>query len=220
MRKVFILTLLLSSCSVLDRNNIAPGYSEAFTTLKAAIFGQQSGFDLNRETINAIPYASLLLRIGNGPEGLMILESVNKDIHTWVSSDGIRVMIQNGRIISTNGLINNLKIINFPKKASDLERFNLDNVVRFSSYYSFSQPTLIDLKVENFVSPLRIEQVEILGISKNLKLVTEEINSRRIRWNSVNRYWVDQSNFTWKSEQKISPKLPVIYYQITKKPSY
>ncbi len=220
MQRIFILTLLLSSCSLVDSNNIAPGYSEAFVTIKAALFGVESNEDVNREIIDAIPYASLILKIGNGPEGLMILESIKKDRFTWVSADGIRLVIQNGRIISSSGLFNNLKSLNLPKKAFDFSQHPNETGQSFYSYYTFSDPTLIDLKVSHTLSTIEEEEVNILGIEKKLLLYREIIESKKIRWKSENRYWLDENKFVWKSEQTISPKLPVFYYQITKKPSY
>ena len=43
----------------------------------------------------------MLLKIGKGPNGLMILESLNDDDYTWVSADGVYLVINNGKIIKT-----------------------------------------------------------------------------------------------------------------------
>ena len=216
----FLILYLLYSCSLLETNNIAPGYSEAFFTIKSALFGEPENQQINRELIDAIPYASMLMRIGNGPEGLMILESISRDKLTWVSADGVRLVMQNGKIISSSGLINNLKEIRLPKKINNknwlTDRLNQES---FNSYYSFSQPTLIDLKVEHQLSPANSDNIEILGIKKNAELVTETIENQKIGWKYLNKYWIDKDNFIWKSEQKLTPKLPVIYYSVTKKPS-
>jgi hypothetical protein len=53
---------------------------------------------------------------------------------------------------------------------------------------------------------------------KNLRLIEETVTSSEIAWSEINQYWVDESNFVWKSEQNISPRLPTIYYEVTKKP--
>ena len=54
--------------------------------------------------------------------------------------------------------------------------------------------------------------------SKNLRLIEEKVTSKEIAWSEINRYWVDESNFVWKSEQNISSRLPAIYFEVTKKP--
>ena len=64
-------------------------------------------YPIDPEVIKNIPYASMLVRIGKGPEGLMILESINDDDYTWVSADGVYLVINNGKIIKTHGLNNN-----------------------------------------------------------------------------------------------------------------
>ena len=38
-------------------------------------------------------------------------------------------------------------------------------------------------------------------------------------WKVINRYWIDSEGYIWKSEQNISPKLPIIRIEVTKKPS-
>ena len=51
-----------------------------------------------------------------------------------------------------------------------------------------------------------------------LRLVEEVITSDEIAWKEKNSYWLDENNYAWKSTQYISPKLPPISYEVTKKP--
>ena len=53
---------------------------------------------------------------------------------------------------------------------------------------------------------------------KNLQLIEERIYASDIAWKEINKYWLDDENFVWKSIQHISPKLPPIRLEITKKP--
>ena len=106
-RLIFIVLLIaLCSCTTPNSNRIAPGYTEAFLTLKNAFFGYEESID--PEVISNIPYASMLVRIGRGPESLMILESIQEDRYTWVSADGVYLVLKEGRIIRSLGLSNNL----------------------------------------------------------------------------------------------------------------
>ena len=52
-----------------------------------------------------------------------------------------------------------------------------------------------------------------------LQLYTETKVNKYIGWNSENKYWVDEDFFVWKSVQNISPKIPKIIIEVTKKPS-
>ena len=53
---------------------------------------------------------------------------------------------------------------------------------------------------------------------KDTQPIEENINQIRLD-GKENKYWVDDSNFVWKSIQSISPRLPKIYIEVTKKAS-
>ena len=40
----------------------------------------------------------MLVKIGKGPTALMILEGVNGDEYTWVSADGVYLVLKEGKI--------------------------------------------------------------------------------------------------------------------------
>ncbi len=205
---------ILASCSALDTSRIAPGYTEAFNAIKVSIFGSKNEIDPN--LISNIPYASMIVRIGKGPKALMILESISKDKYTWVSADGVYLVIKNGKIVKTQGLPNNLNERLEPNVNWD--QYSLTKL-SFVSYLSFINPTLNNLKVEsNFVIKEEKEEKLVFG-NKKLKLIEEKISSDLIGWNETNKYWIDKNNFVWMSIQYISPKLPPIYFEVTKKPS-
>ena len=110
---VFIsLIIFFSSCASIDRNNIAPGYVQAFYSIKQVLVGSDN--TISPDLIRNIPYASMLVKIGKGPEALMILERINNDNYTWVSADGVYLVINEGRIVKTSGLPNNLNEVLLP----------------------------------------------------------------------------------------------------------
>ena len=205
--------ILISSCASIDTSRIAPGYVEAFKNIKQFITGVEN--EIKPEVIKNIPYASMLVKIGNGPTALMILESKNNEDYTWVSADGVYLVINNGKIIKTSGLNNNLKE---RLSASNTWHEAIDPKKEFVSYYTFSMPTLNNLKVTYTHSLKEIDNIELLFDTKKLQLIEEEISSNKVGWFRTNKYWVDDSNFVWKSVQNISPRLPEIYFEITKKP--
>ena len=101
MKNIIIMTtiIFLLSCSSIDTNRIAPGYVAAFTSIKQLITGDQSS--IASDLIDQIPYASMLVSIGNGPKALMILERISGDEYTWVSADQIYIVTRKGKIIKT-----------------------------------------------------------------------------------------------------------------------
>jgi hypothetical protein len=209
--------LFFNSCSLIDSSRIAPGYIEAFNTIKGVLVGYEND-QITPELVSNIPYASSILKIGKGAPGLIILESQNGNENTWVSSDGIYIVFEEGRIVKTRGLHNNL--VN-----SKSFRNNLKNIVTtkktesFIYYYSYDEPELVDMKVEVERKFIRVEQVKLLGHEAELSLIEERISNEYIGWKATNKFWVDENLFIWKSYQSISPKLPEFYIEVTKKPA-
>tara|TARA_Y100000385_G_scaffold282481_1_gene336996 strand:+ start:383 stop:1033 length:651 start_codon:yes stop_codon:yes gene_type:complete len=215
MKRILFIFLLCvtTSCASIDTNRIAPGYVEAFSTLKQLLIGVEN--DIDPEIIKSIPYASMLVRFGNGPTALMILESKVNDNYSWVSADGVYLIINNGRIIKTHGLNNNLteKLMNSINWKDDLY-----NGQKFISYNSFKDPDLNNLKVSSTYIQKGYEEVTMTFNVKKLKLIEEVMVSKEVGWKETNRYWLDEANFVWKSVQNISPRLPEVYIEVTKKP--
>ena len=209
---LILIVLSLSSCSTINSSKIAPGYAQAYEEIKNFLFGYESNLDLNY--IESIPYASMIVKIGNGPSGLMILESKANDKYTWVSADGVYLVIQKGRIIQSQGLSNNLDESIYSFQGWEGEFKNK----QFISYFSFDEPTLSNLKILSIFNTIGLEDVDLQMQSLNLKLVEERISAPILGWEKVNKYWIDENNFVWKSNQNISPRLPSISYEITKKP--
>tara|TARA_E500000331_G_scaffold144001_1_gene140287 strand:- start:336 stop:998 length:663 start_codon:yes stop_codon:yes gene_type:complete len=210
------LTFLLS-CSSFPLNNIAPGYLETFKSIKNAVLGFEDSF-ITRELVNNIPYASKTLKIGKGPKGLMILESINKDEMIWISADPIYLVTKNGRIIKTEGLENDLKGVIYPRISFEEILEKPTNLL--TSYYSYDNPELnnLELKIRYFVQAK--EEVFILNTKYDLTLVEEVVSNDKLGWNFKNLYWLDENFYVWKSQQTINPKIPEFTIEVTKKPSF
>ena len=216
MRYILYLVLLsfLWSCSNFPKNNIASGYFTAYEAIES-YFNPAGPEDLfSVELIDNIPYASSLVTIGQGSPGLVILESIKDSEHTWLSADKVYIVIRNGRVIKTAGLPNNL--IDFRSS-----RMNINTSVDLEvmSYYSYDEPALIDLKVTSTVKMIDTSKVSLFNRDIRLTLYEEYIQNEYLGWKETNKYWVDAEGFVWKTIQYISPKLPPIKIEVTKKPA-
>tara|TARA_B000000437_G_scaffold188347_1_gene145851 strand:- start:52 stop:564 length:513 start_codon:yes stop_codon:yes gene_type:complete len=169
--------------------------------------------------IDEIPYASLRMKIGDGPAGLVILQEINNDVYTWVSADNVVFSFRNGRIIETHGLLNNLT--NITMSNSD-ESYKVDfqeqkNYVRI---LSLSNPEVNSLKIVVNKKVIGKEIINILGKDHETYLVEEYLTNEYINWEYKNYFWVDTSTgFVWKSIQQIAPNVPPIKIEILKKPA-
>ena len=108
-------------------------------------------------------------------------------------------------------MVNDLYEINRPsiKFEEILKKGSTRNYV---AYYSFKKPSLNNLRVEISAKVIGNQRIKIHQDYKDLILVEERLVSKKINWKKTNRYWVDPENFfVWKSEQNISPKLPMLF---------
>jgi len=211
LKKLFLgsLFLCLFSCSGLNKQRISPAYFEAYEAL-SGYFLQTDNELITPQVIENIPYASARLKVGRGKPGLIILEKKIDNTEYWVSADGIYIVTKNGRIIQTQGLINNLTFLK-----TDNEKVSLDNK-QYVNYLSYDKPILFDLPIEIDTKSFEQKKIDLLKGETLLTLVKEEISNYEINWKATNKFWIDQDGFVWKSEQNISPKLPTFYMEITK----
>ena len=208
------------SCSSIETNKIAPGFKIAFDSIKKAVFGYPENTFITREIVENIPYASLTLKIGKGPRGLLILESVNDNETLWVSRDNVYIRLENGRITRTLGLVNNIATYLSPKVLfQDLVKQRPVNI-DFFAYYSYEKPVLNNLRTKVKIREISEQTIVILGHEMKTIVFEEEVENSYLGWKVKNKYWVDPKNgFVWKSIQNPSPKLPQFTIEVTKKPA-
>jgi hypothetical protein len=219
-RTYLILSIIfLESCASFNLQRIAPNYLDAYVNIKGSIFGFQD-YPISRDLVDNIPFASLKLKIGKGSAGLLILEEKKEKRLTYLSADNVRVVLHHGKIIRTSGLDNNLVEIKEPKNSfEDFLRSGKDEI-SYYSYSTYDYPVLIDMKNKITLKKLGTEGVEILDTKYNLVKFQETVENTYLGWKVINFYWIDNTNyFVWRSQQSISPLLPVINYEVTKKPT-
>ena len=213
---VLIFSLFTVSCASISQS-VAPGYVEAIKTIKGLIVGYENEL-ITPTLVKNIPYASSILKIGKGAPGLIILENKGKEKETWVSEDGIYLVFEEGRVVQTSGFFNNLT--NFKSVKNNFASLMDTNETQFLIYYySYDSPELINMRVEASRRFVRKEKVKLLNREEELYLIEERIVNEYIGWKVINKFWVDNDMFVWKSEQYISPKLPKFYIEVTKKPA-
>ena len=142
---------------------------------------------------------------------------MSKDKFTWISADEIYFVTMNGRIIRTAGLENNLIDATQPDINSIID--DLEYSQEYFYYYSYDFPELKNLELRAKIKFINRQEVNLLSGNRELRMFEEVIESSVLGWKVSNFYWIDDSNFIWKSIQHISPLIPQIEVEITKKPS-
>ena len=219
MRKllIFKIIIVLAGCSALPPN-VAGNFNQTFKAFSALIYGYED-YPINQALIDEIPYATLRMKIGKGPAGLLILESIDQDKYTWVSADNIYITTRGGRIIRAEGLNNNL--VDFvSSEPSFKELIDGDYIQSQFRMISLDNPSVFNMKLKVSYKRVGFEEVIILDKKRELILIEETIENSYIRWKYNNKYWVDKNTgYVWQSIQEIAPDIAPIFIQITKKPS-
>ena len=219
LNRVFLLASCLSliGCSSIP-DNVAGSWRYSFETFKSAIFGFED-FPITRELIDNIPYASIRLKIGKGPAGLLILETKERKKNTWLSADQVTIVEREGKIIRTLGLTNNLTSIR-PQSVNHVELVKNKDSPIYKSFISLDNPEVFELELKVKVLNKGLEEIEIVDKKHSLIHFIEEKENRYLRWKSKDHYWVDpEDGFVWKSIQNIAPNIPPILIEVTKKPA-
>ncbi|HIE4562019.1 YjbF family lipoprotein [Stenotrophomonas sp. C4297] len=142
----------------------------------------------------------------NGPAGgaVLVLGAVDGGRQAWYSSERSIVFLRNGLIEATHGgtpELQQMRIIG-PNPLLDLRKVKDGDVVQ--RRYDLMPDYRFNMKVTGTLHPLGTESVEILGRTRELLHVREEL--RGDGWKQQNHYWADPSSgFIWKSRQAIAP---------------
>ena len=161
--------------------------------------------------IKSSPYAMQLVGYKNS-HAVMVLAYVDDGSRlSWVDSEGNGFSTLEGKIIASNGLDNDLEIMNPPKVRNiflSLLEGNYE-LVDFDSLYRLSAPPTAYLEMQHVFKILeskqqtikrQIDQAEVV-----VSLIEEQIYVPAIRWKTSNFYWVDEKGNVVKSKQVLAP---------------
>lgn len=130
-----LLFLLLSSCTSIS--NI-----QSFYDLRSLAFGFPSQ-EITRQYFNEAKYSFATLRIGRGPESIIVLKEIIDNKAIWVSQDKITIITLNGRIVETIGLEYDYKELIYSES---------DRVVQYKNPNRITQQKVLieDSRLESF----------------------------------------------------------------------
>lgn len=165
---------------------------------------------LTRADIDRIPYASIAIRLGDGPQALLVLGRYDGDKLDWISARREVIVTRRGRVVKTHGL---------PQDVTETVFLTADPVGEPSAAVAAAQPCLrtLDLDpghrdgvvVSSHFARIGDETLEILGERIPTELWQERGAARQFAWDFVNLYWIDpRSGYVWKSRQAAAPALP------------
>lgn len=184
-KKLITALLMLSSCSYIS-------YSDTLPLIKTALVGVDD-IEITDEFIAQREYSFAKFKMGRSGIAILTLAYVNDGIYEWVSSTNEKVFTYNGKIIKTEGLINNINILNI----NDLIESSFGTKKQYSFLVNLTNPGAIVEHNSQFIfhSNLIIESVSIPSLNKNFE----------------NFYYINNSNGKIvRTIQSIHPRLPKI----------
>lgn len=198
---ILVVCLLLQACSATTKG--------LGTSLWHSIVGTD-GVQLTDDDIQNMRYASQYMSINGGPQLFVVLAYDENGQQKWVTQDRATLVTQNGRVVKTVGLGDNLtqvsnltddplakvnQIIDGAAWARQMAWTEHQQVRMATARSTFRWDGSDTLKVGSSVTPVRV--------------LDEEVTASGNTWH--NRFWVDSDGHIRQSKQYLGPD----YWPIT-----
>jgi hypothetical protein len=168
------------------------------------------------QEVQAKPYFQMHATTAAG-DAILILGNVDGQRQLWYGKDGVILVLEHGRVTQTVGLVQNLDASHL-ESTGDPFAIGLHKLGAPATYEredDWSPGYRYGIAVQGRLTPSGSTDVDILGTSHHVLLVTEDVAATAAGFHAVNRYWVDpQDGFVWMSEQEILPGLTLKLVQL------
>lgn len=200
-------SVLLAGCTSVSRSTV--------DTLRLAWHGTPK-LSPTAEQVQAKPYFQMRAITAHG-DAILILGNVVDGRQYWYGANGVALVLEDGRVVQTIGLPQNLdgsRIDNAGNPfAHGLQTMGAatayDRVDDWSPGYRYGIPVHAELRTSGDTN------IDILGASHHVLLVTEDVSAKTARYRASNRYWVDPADgFVWMSEQEVMPGTTIKLVQL------
>jgi hypothetical protein len=178
-----------------------------------------TGPSITLDQAAAVPFASLGVRIADGPEQMVVLASDTSGDQLWTSKAKIAVTTRHGRVVRTAGLPRNIDAVQL-HGGDAIPDTALDGLphetVRYSDFWDLNRysVTLRCTAVSHGA-----ESVVILGKSIATVRVDESCASTDLDWSFTDSFWVGSSGLVWKSIQHYHPDYDPLEIEVLRPPA-
>ncbi len=196
------------------------GCTQKFNDVSATVQEAYSNYidvELTPEEIEAVPYASAYLKIGDQKQVFVVLAFAEKNPLTgntqlkWVSADKAMVVTENGHIVKTIGLQNtNLAGIygTVPEYSKSSEQYVLS--YDWADKYRYGFPAKVERSrqgQETVVTPISSTVTDVY---------TEVVTFTSLEESVDNQYWVNSKGEVVKTRQHLGPNMVPVELTILK----
>ncbi|HDM8133134.1 TPA: YjbF family lipoprotein [Vibrio harveyi] len=196
------------------------GCTQKFNDVSATVqeaYGNYIDVELTPEEIEAVPYASAYLKIGDQKQVFIVLAFAEQNPLTgntqlkWVSADKAMVVTENGHIVKTIGLqTTNLAGVygNVPAYSAPSVEYSLS--YDWSDKYRYGFPTKVQRShqgKESVITPFS---------STTTDVYTEVVTFTSLEKTVENQYWVNGKGEVVKTRQHLGPNMVPVELTILK----
>lgn len=206
--------LALAIASALSACAPSPLLRGSLDTLKVA-FGAPPTLELTRAEVEANPNPQIKIGTPFGEAG-MVLGRIQDGQEFWVTSTRQVLVIQHGLVRRTVGFPDDLQATRLSGPdpfVSGLHR--LPDGAESTREIDWEAGYRCGVRLHSRFSRQGLEQVEILGVDRELLRIDEHLQAEDADFEVTNRYWVDpEDGFIFLSRQYLAPDLPVTLTQL------
>ncbi|HCE1795381.1 TPA: YjbF family lipoprotein [Vibrio parahaemolyticus] len=196
------------------------GCTQKFNDVSATVqeaYGNYIDVELTPQEIEAVPYASAYLKIGDQKQVFVVLAFAEQNLLTgntqlkWVSADKAMVVTENGHIVKTIGLqTTNLVGIygNVPAYSAPSLQYSLS--YDWSDKYRYGFPAKVQRSrqgKESVITPIS---------STTTDVYTEVVTFTSLEKTVENQYWVNGKGEVVKTRQHLGPNMVPVELTILK----
>ncbi|EPN4953536.1 MULTISPECIES: YjbF family lipoprotein [Vibrio] len=198
------------------------GCTQKFNDVSATVqeaYGNYIDVEMTPEEINAVPYASAYLRLGNQKQVFVVLAFAEqnplngKTQLKWVSADKAMIVTENGHIVKTIGLQNgDLAGVygDVPDFSSDSASVNYALSYDWATQYRYGFPASVTRSYsgqETLTTPMS---------SATTNVYKETVEFSSLSHSVENIYWVDELGQVVKTLQYLGPNMIPVELTILK----
>lgn len=205
---------------ILPVSSLMFGCTQKFNDVSATVqeaYGNYIDVELTPQEIEAVPYASAYLKIGNQKQVFVVLAFAEQNPLTgktqlkWVSSDKAMVVTENGHIVKTVNLQNN-NIAGIYGQVPDYTASNTEYMLSYdwAEQYRYAFPAHITRTYQGkevVTTPLSSTSADVYRESVEFPSLSESVE---------NFYWVNGEGQVVKTRQHLGPKMIPIELTILK----
>lgn len=210
------LTPLLARCSS-DPNSDTAGLT---SVLGQSLNIFSGGSSVSLKEVEGTQFASIGVRVGSGPQIILVLATRSGRSTVWTSSSHIALEIQSGRVVRTAGLVQNLSGTNVSGNdplGAGLQKLRAPVAVKRT--LDFSDRNDYGIVVDSTLAPAGLAAVDILGTRIACVHAVETCSCPALGWNFTNEYWASaHSGVVWRSVQFIHPDFDALEIELLRPP--